>query len=209
MQQTYKMFNALRQPEFSKLTNEQLAAAYKETQNQAILAEMFCKNIKWWQSIITHSLFNPIEKTDKVSYCVERIHSAMLTYNGSTKFITYATRVIQIKLYQQLEHLSYCGRGEVVLSLEGLAEAANSNSSRKELFEGNFDAPQKDLFKAAEIKYDLEQTNLTEKEKAVCVEILYDSKISNTDIAAHIGVHRHTVEHIKKSLQVKLSYLKR
>ena len=200
---TFKMMNQVRMDKYKNVSNEDLAKEYRDNQSPSILAEVFCRNFSWWQSICHNSAYNCIDGQDKVDAVVMRIHSALSTFNGNSKFITYATKCITLELNRKLQYFTYKGRTEKVYSLDKMREDMDNTD-----FEENFDVPDYDEDRNAELRVGLSTCNLNDKEKLMCQAIMDNNGITNCELATMLGVHRHTVRNMKTALQTKLAFLR-
>ncbi len=182
--------------------------ASKQTNNQSLLAELFCKNFALYSSVVYESKYSHIDNPSKISSVLTAIYNAAYAFDGSKGYVfnTLAIKCIKQEFAAHTANLSYQKRkGQAnEVSLEGLCEFYTGTTR-------NYREPEY-LLGTSEIKYNLIETlniinnsNLTENEKILCKAIIQDHNITNNELAELLNCHRHTVRAVKNSLHTKLN----
>ena len=199
MIETYKMMNRIRIEKYQKTSNEDLAKMYIDEQNPSILAEMYCRNFKWWYNIASSYKYVNVPMQDKADICTTILHKAMMTYNGSTKFITYAT----IRICNNLYTLAMKYKNVCTYSLDKMREDMDGED-----YEKNFDIPAYNEDLSAELQAEFKYANLSDNEIRMCNLLIENPNIKNSELSEILGVHRHSVRNMKLQLQTKLAFLR-
>ena len=203
MVDTYRLMTQVRLPEYKNESLEHLAAEYKVTNNQSILAEVFCREFKLWCSLVYSSRFSNVNRADLVSDCLSSIHRCLISFNPEykAKVTTYITKDMYCA-FITLAYKAARDKNRLNYSLEYLTEKNDNNS-----YELNFIKPKNVEMSEIELLEAIRVSGLSEKERIMCKAILDDPYISNTELADVIKVHRHTIRAMKQTLQRKLSWI--
>lgn len=210
MVDTFRLMSQIRQDCYKDSTNEELAEQYKKTNNQSLLAELFCKNFALYISVAYESKYGYIDNESKVSSVLTAIYNAAQFFDSSRGYVfnTLAIKCIKQEFAVHIAKLSYQKRKERVndVSFEGLCELFGSdedstNSCEPAYLTGVNEAQ----YNLVETLYTIDNSNLTDNEKLMCKAIINDYNITNNELADILKCHRHTVRAVKKSLQSKLS----
>lgn len=208
MVSTYRLMSQVLLDSNKKFSNEELAIKYQENQEPSVLAEIFCRNFPEWVHMVNRSQFYNISNDDKVSIVLEKLNTALLYFDitRGIKFTTYANKLIAMELYNKMYSLKRNGRDSmkcvhVVSSSEagdfvGSNELVEDTVSQLQFTENQYDM--------IELKSSIYKSNMTEREKQMCMIILDNPGITDIEISEILKVHRHTVRHIRLGMKQKV-----
>ena len=202
MVDTFRLMSQIRQDKYKQLTNEQLAKEYKKTNNQSLLAELFCKNFALISRVVFEPIYSYIDKEDKISSVLSSIYNAALNFEASKgyAFNTFVIKCIRTEFNGYIAKLSYKKRKvDKLYSLEAMCE--NMDNQNVEI---NFIKAYDDSYDKVELLNSIQNSKLSPEEKVMCEAIIQDCNITNNELAKVLSCHRHTVRHIKSSLKSKL-----
>jgi len=204
MVDTYRLMNQIRLIDYSGKTNEELVALYQNTNDQSILAEMFCKNFKLFCSIVYQSNYRSIDNADKVDAVLQSLNKAMKYYNHDKviSFNTFVTRCIKSRLASHIQYLTQKRHQGITYSLDALRENTDNEEYNKNIL-----TEKDNSFDNVDFSVDFSLSDLSEREKLMCKLIMENPNISNCELSEALNCHRHTIAKEKKILQTKLAYL--
>lgn len=89
MVKTYKQLKQFITKDFKKYSNEDLAELYKKTNDEQIIAELYCRNMNYWYRL-SKKIFT-ISEEEKASIILEKLYSCLLDFNKekNTSFLAY------------------------------------------------------------------------------------------------------------------------
>ena len=204
MVDTFKLMNQIRLSEFSDISQEQLAVDYQKTENQSIIAEIFCRNFKLLCSVIYEPRYRLVDNQDKVDSVMCAIHRALIKFDISKNFmfntflITNVRSAVTTYLYKVYQK-RHC---QNVYSLDEMKEKTDNNE-----YESNFELYNTSVADQVNMSVDLYNAGLSEREIIMCKAIMENPDISNQELSEILKCHRHTIRHEKNILQQKLSFL--
>lgn len=89
MVETYKQLKKFITKDFKNHNNEDLAELYKKTNDEQIIAELYCRNMNYWYRL--GQKISIISEEEKASIILEKLYSCLLDYdrNKNTSFLAY------------------------------------------------------------------------------------------------------------------------
>ena len=204
MVDTFRLMNQIRLVQFANTPFEDLAAEYQKTNNQSIIAEVFCRDFKLLFRVISEPKYNAVDKQDKVDAVLRVVYRGLEKFSPdkAVSFNTFLVAGVRRKLATYIQYLAQKKRSGTVYSLDYMKESMDNNE-----YEVNFDLPDSDYTKSVEFSMDMLNAGLSERQKIMCAAIMDNPKISNVELAEILKCHRHTVCAEKKILQQKLAFL--
>ena len=208
MVSTYRLMSQVLLDSNKKFSNEELAIKYQENQEPSVLAEIFCRNFPEWVHMVNRPQFYNISNDDKVSIVLEKLNKALLYFDVTRgiKFTTYANKLIAMELYNKRGSLHRKGRDSIkcvqVVSSSEIEGCVGSN----ELVEDTVSTLQfnESEYEMIELKSSIYKSNMTEREKQMCMIILDNPGITDIEISELMKVHRHTVRNIRLGMKNKV-----
>jgi DNA-directed RNA polymerase specialized sigma subunit len=200
---TFRLMSQIRQQKFMGQSNEKLVEEFKKTNNQSILAELFCRNFTLISKVFYEPVYSYIDKDDKISSVLSCIYNSATNFdiNKGYAFNTFMIKCIRSGFNLHIQHLSYRNRNANNLySLERMCEDFENQN-----IETNFIKPYDESYDKIELISNIDRSNLSESEKIMCKAIIEDSSITNNELAELLECHRHTVRNMKNNLKTKLS----
>ena len=208
MVDTFRLMSQIRQQQYKDFTNEELAQQYKKTNNQSLLAELFCKNFTLYSGVVYEPKYSYIDTASKVSSVLTAIYNAAQAFDSDKGYVfnTLAIKCIKQEFALHIQKLTYKKRKQSIsdVSLESLC--AIFNAGEDDTFEPEFLlGVQENEYNLIEVINTINNSNLTDNEKIMCKAIINDCNITNNELAEILNCHRHTVRAIKKGMQSKLN----
>lgn len=201
MVETYKQLKKFITKDFKKYSNEDLAELYKKTNDEQIIAELYCRNINYWYRL--NKKISIISDEEKASIILEKLYSCLLDYNKekNTSFLAYVYVAINnafggIKTKNKFKH-RYKEAG--MLDLDGEVEGTDG-LRLIDMIEDKSDALQVTTLKIA-INGD---KSLTKYEKRFCQIVLDNPGIELREIGIIMKVGYQRVWCIQKCLKEKI-----
>ena len=208
MVDTFRLMSQIRRDKYKDYTNEQLAQEYKKTNNQSLLAELFCKNFALYSGVVYEQKYAYIDNESKVSSLLTALYNAAVFFDVDKGYVfnTLAIKCIKQEFAAHLAKLSYQKRKNKVndISIEAVCKMFSGEEDsdyEPEYILGVTD----DQYAFVEIINTINKSNLCENEKMLCKAIINDYNITNNELAEMLNCHRHTVRAVKKGLQSKLT----
>lgn len=200
MQATIQTLRNYRKKELMGLSLESLSSLYKQTFDDAIIAEVFFKlKDMIHKNIIKYSY---IDACDTISFALEKIQSCLLKYSDKhkVKFSTYFYTVYNNRITDWAKTLN---NKKQCISFK--------STSLEYLMENNFEYVDTRTEELQMNYTSLGQIidipdNLTENEKQFCYLLAIDYG-SNKEIAEYMGVSVMLLSYMRNRLKTKLKHL--
>ena len=201
MVKTYKQLKHLITKDFKRYSNEDLAELYKKTNDEQIIAELYCRNMNYWYRL-GKKIFT-ISEEEKASIILEKLYSCLLDFDKekNSSFLAYVYVAINnafggIKTKNKFKHRY---KELDMLNLEN--KVAGTDSLRLiDMIENNSDDLQTITLKIA-IDND---KSLTVYEKKFCQIVIDNPGITLVEIGEIMHVCSQRVWWIRKSLKEKI-----
>ena len=205
MQETFKLFSALREPALKDATNESLARLYQIKPSNAILAEAFCRN--FMMLYLLQNKFKKVDESERVSITLVQLEKALRAYdetkiiNGkSIKFSSYAYNIIKRSLLTAHMHAKSAKRNcEEVLSLDSIIDGQEDCTLADIIEDTTF------TWDKVDFKIFIEKNKkLNTVEKQYCLEFL-TSKLPDAQLVAkRMGLNPAQTFQLRKKIKQKL-----
>lgn len=204
MVDTFRLMNQIRLDKYQEISQEDLAVEYQATNNQSIIAEIFCRNFKLLCSVIYEARYNLVEQQDKVDSAVCAVYRALDKFDVSRNlmFNTFLIKNVRSNLATHMAKIMQKRHCQNMYSLDEMKENTDNHE-----YEKNFQLFAPKYTEQIDLSVDLSKTNLSEREKIMCEAIMENPNISNTELSEILKCHRHTVRNEKYILQQKLAFL--
>ena len=203
MYQTLKFMKSLMRPEFSKMSYEQLSAAYQQENNESIIAEVFVRS---FQMILTFSKKYFIKGEEASSYSLFIIAKTLQKYKpGKNKYFTYLYQAIRNKfLYTNRKNHN----GKNILNANPYHYNGNpvGQPDVPDILElERLDRRRVDPYRTVDFYLTFESLGLTEQELAYVNGIL--SGKSKKELAKELNISSIIMCELNQSLAFKLAAL--
>ena len=204
MVNTFRLMNQIRLEEFKVKKLENLVYEYKSTNNQSIIAEIFCRNFKLLSAVVYEQRYKFIDKDDKVDAVMQAICCAVDRFdiNKNVAFNTFLVKNLRCQLYNYVAILTQQRHKGIVYSLDAMRDNTDNEDYDVNILKTDYN----DLDNVL-LNVDLNTAGLSEREAIMCKAIMDNPNITNCELAELLKCHRHTIAKEKIILQQKLAFL--
>lgn len=201
MVETYKQLKKFITKDFKGYSNEDLAELYKNTNDEQIIAELYCRNMNYWYRL--GQKISIISGEEKASIILEKLYACLLDYdkNKNTSFLAYVYVAVNnafggIKIKNKFKH-RYKESG--MLDLDSEIEGTNG------LRLIDMVEDKSDEMAAITLKLAINNDNsLTKYEKRFCQIVIDNPGIELREIGSVMKVSCQRIWWIQKSLKEKI-----
>lgn len=201
MVETYKQLKKFITKDFKGYSNEDLAELYKKTNDEQIIAELYCRNMNYWYRL--GQKISIISGEEKASIILEKLYACLLDYdkNKNTSFLAYVYVAVNnafggIKIKNKFKH-----RYKALSTLDLDSEVEGTNGLRLiDMIEDKSDDMAAITLKIA-INND---KSLTKYEKRFCQIVIDNPGIELREIGSVMKVSYQRIWWIQKSLKEKI-----
>lgn len=201
MIKTYYLLKHHRNSKFKNYSNEELALAYQQTRDNALIAEMYCRNLGYWT--LQASRIRIIDSTEKASIVLRNIGKGMLNYTADKgcNVLTFINSGVRNDFGGYRTKHKYKDRHMENIMLNIDEECDDDGNTLLDLI------PEEDNneFATAILKLTINTDNtLTNKEKVLCNLIIDNPRIQINEISEEMHITTQYVWIMKKNLAKKL-----
>lgn len=207
MLNTYKLMSNLLVEENKKYTNEELVIKYQEKEDMRVLAELFCRNFPLYFNIYKKPAFYRLDSSDKVSIILEKLSVAINTWKveRNIRFITYSTHIMVMELVNKCNYYKHKVRNKIrEISSSDILGTNKDEEETLDYEQVTSDTTIEQQFDLIELKYSIQNSNMSEREKMFCNIILDNPRITQQEIADIMKIGRQTVIKIKNRIGEKV-----
>lgn len=203
MVETYKQLKQIITKDFKKYSNEDLVELYKNSKDDQIIAELYCRNLKYWYRL-GQKIFT-ISEEEKVSIILEKIYSCILEYdrNKNASFVSFVYVAvnnvfggikIKDKFKNRYKELDMLNLDNEIPGTDGL-----------NIIDTIEDPSTENEFRAIILKLAIEKDNtLTKYEKRFCQIVIDNPGIELKGIGEIMHVCNQRIWWIQKCLKEKI-----
>lgn len=199
MFKTYKLLKEQKNKKFENYSNEELALIYQASENQAIIAQIFCKNFNYLLNYAKSVLI--INDEDKASIILESIQKAIKTFNPTrrVKLLTYIRKYVYNAFGAYKIKSKYKNRDleNTILSLD---DRNDDNLILSDIIANNSEDLDRAILK---LTIDTDKS-LSLIEKSLCNLLIDNPNIQINEISKEMNITTQYVWIIKKNLSKKL-----
>jgi hypothetical protein len=211
MQTTY--LNLLPLAEARELTDEECAQLYKQEENPIYLATMFTRHFAMLTQV--SNKYWGVTEEDRASFCLEEVHRALLNFlpNKNARFFTFLHSCLCNRFRAETQALNADKRKTLAHATSFYADKETTVKQGDVQKDGDAEYETVIVDKTKhteklELLLCVEESNLSEKEKAFCRYALENNVYAtDTDFAKQQSISSAAVFYIKQSLKEKIGFV--